>query len=185
MAQPTPYNPSTDFSDSYGSSQDSDLDVEFENIEQTLDETLTNLALIQRDDGVLRNESVGRDQLKTEVVAGINTPADWAASTDYSVRDSVFYDNVWYWATVAHTSSSSFATDSDNWQLLLDFEEVASPAAVAAAAAAAVSEANAATYASDAADAASDAANFASDAATVVSSLNLAGMRMFTANNLI
>ncbi|RXF07659.1 hypothetical protein EG878_17560, partial [Enterococcus faecalis] len=63
--QPTAYTPETDFSEqeATGASGRSTvntaaLDAELAAIEQTLDETLDNLALLQRDDGAVRNLTV-------------------------------------------------------------------------------------------------------------------------------
>ncbi len=129
-AQPTPYVPGTDYTDwsaNYPTTPHSgaNLDTDFNAIQETLDETLTNLELIQADDGTLVNASVGRAELKEEVVMGVNTPVTWTASTDYSVRDSVIFANIWYWANVAHTSSPTFTDDSGSWTEIADFEELA------------------------------------------------------------
>ena len=74
MAQPTAYNPAYNFSDFQADSPTSPLpadklDIELNNIQTTLDGVLTNLLLIQRDDGGIANASVGLDQLKSEVTA--------------------------------------------------------------------------------------------------------------------
>ncbi len=100
-----------------------DLDAEFNSIEQALDETQDRLGLIQRDDGALRNDSVGLDQLKTEARIGVNTPTDWAPFTQYQVNDSVIVDGgAWYIALQSHVSSDDFAADeaSGLWQELID-----------------------------------------------------------------
>lgn len=179
MAQPTPYNPTTDFS-AWQALYPSDpiegtsLDTEFANINTTLDETLANLALIQRDDGAIANTSVGRDQLKAEVVQGINTPAAWVTATAYTVRDSVIYDNKWYWCGTAHTSTS-FASDIANWTEITDFSVLVAGPDVAAVEADLVSvEADLSAAESDlaAVEAAStDAASVEADHAAVESDL--------------
>jgi hypothetical protein len=63
MSQPTPFVPTTDFTQfsiDYPTTQQSgaSLDAEFAAIQETTDEVLTNLALIQKDDGTLANDSV-------------------------------------------------------------------------------------------------------------------------------
>ncbi len=128
-AQPTPYAPATDFTQfsvDFPTTQQSgsSLDAEFNALQETTDEILANLALIQKDDGTLANASVGRAQLKAEVVAGINTPADWVTATAYTVRDSVIKDDIWYWCTVAHTSGV-FATDlgAGKWEEIVALPE--------------------------------------------------------------
>lgn len=128
MAQPTAYDPTTEF-DSFNPSSFPNLgrklDVELNNIETTTDEIRTNLALIQRDDGALANDSVGPDQLEDSVFAGINTPEAWVTATAYVVRDSVYFITAtysrWYKCIVAHTAGV-FATDlaSGYWELVLD-----------------------------------------------------------------
>src|SRR5690554_2214212 len=89
-----------------------DLDAEFNAVEQALDETQARLRLIQRDDGALRNASVGLDQLKPDARIGVNTPATWAPFTSYQTNDSVIDpDGAWYVAEVSHVSSDVFAAD--------------------------------------------------------------------------
>src|ERR1700746_1756877 len=66
MAQPPPYDPSTSFISYAGSLPGfpgQQLDTEFDNLETTTDAIRNNLALIQRDDGALANESVDVMQL--------------------------------------------------------------------------------------------------------------------------
>ncbi len=115
MAQPTPYVPTTDFSD-YQASNPSDplngtsIDTELGNIKITTDQIRTNLALIQRDDGELANLSVGNDQLKAEVTVGVNAATVWATSTAYVVNDMVWESSKLYRCGTAHTSGV-FATD--------------------------------------------------------------------------
>lgn len=80
MAQPTPYVRQfdfTDFSTDFPTTphQGNKLDLEYDAIKETLDETLANLALIQRDDGALANDSVGLNQL-TDAVQAYLTTAD-------------------------------------------------------------------------------------------------------------
>lgn len=135
MAQPTAYNVTTDFSVYQASNPTdpltgSDIDTEFNNIETTLDETLTNLALIQRDDGELANSTVGQDQLKTEIYAGINPPAAWAASTAYTLRNSVIDGTKFYYCNAAHTSQSSLSDDAAKWTLIFDFQDLNDSASV-------------------------------------------------------
>lgn len=66
MPQPTPYERQKNFTDhsaEFPSVQQPgiSLDAEFDGIKETLDGTLTNLALIQRDDGKLKDGSVHAD----------------------------------------------------------------------------------------------------------------------------
>jgi len=59
----------------------SQLDIEFNAVEQALDQTQARLRLIQRDDGAILNQSIGLDQLKTEALTGVNAPTTWTAFT--------------------------------------------------------------------------------------------------------
>ena len=86
MPQPTSYDRQNSFtllaqvnpSDPYTGT---DLDEEFNAIKVTLDELLTNIALIQRDDGDLANQSVGLDQLGASISIAVNPPSAWATAT--------------------------------------------------------------------------------------------------------
>lgn len=105
MAKPTPYD-----------RKHQNTVHEFPDIERTLDETLSALELIQRDDGKLRNESVHMDALSREVLAMFSAvdPAKirgaWATSTAYAKGDVVTNSGATYVAAVAHTGGA-FATD--------------------------------------------------------------------------
>lgn len=141
MAQPTEYDPTTEFAPFNPSSfpnLGTKLDVEFGNIKATTDEVRANLALIQRDDGRLTNGIVDRDSLDGEIAAGVDTPTTWVTATAYSVRDSVIYQSgstaKWYWCTGAHTSGV-FATDlaAGLWEEIFDFTSVLASALLSSA----------------------------------------------------
>lgn len=134
MTQPAAYDVTTSFDPFNPSSFPNfgrKLDVELGNIVTTTDEIRTNLALIQRDDGELANDSVGRDQLAGDVAMGVNTPALWVTATSYSVRDSVIEAGIWYWAVTGHTSGA-FATDlaAGLWEEIFDFTDFISDLAL-------------------------------------------------------
>lgn len=129
MPQPTPYAVTKDFSQDEANSVagrstvlTAGLDTELANIQTTISEILTNLALIQRDDGVIANASIGIDQLKTEVSIGINAVSDWTTATDYALRSAVWKDSGLYYCLTEHTSGV-FADDltAAKWLLLVDF----------------------------------------------------------------
>lgn len=80
MPQPTPYSRGYSFTGFQRQNPTTPLpgnkvDQELESIEDVLGDILTNLALIQRDDGALANASVGISQLKDEVLALIGGDA--------------------------------------------------------------------------------------------------------------
>ena len=100
-----------------------DLDAEFNAIEQATDETQARLRLIQRDDGALANQSVGLDQLTQEAQIGVNAPTDWAEFTQYNAGDSVIVDDgAWYICLESHVSSDDFQADlsAGKWRELIN-----------------------------------------------------------------
>lgn len=125
MAQPTPYVPGFSFT-GHSVSNPGDpqpgtsLDAEHDALQATLDEVLANLALIQRDDGLLANATVHPDAFTEESLAlmgGSWVPRGiWATATNYAVSDAVNHNNVFYVCVTAHTSGV-FAADlaSDYW----------------------------------------------------------------------
>lgn len=135
MAQPPAYNRQYAFID-FQQSNPSDplpsdkIEVEYNAIKATLDAILANLALIQRDDGALANQSVGNDQLEISLRTGINPPTTWQTGTAYSVNDTVVYtttgrSELWL-ALTAHTSGD-FDVDSltnGYWRLLADWASI-------------------------------------------------------------
>ncbi len=161
MTQPTPYSQAFDFSDYTDSNPNTPqqgvrIDTELAALKITTDEILANLALIQRDDTALVNDSVGIDQLKAEVSLGINAVTTWATTTSYIVNAAVWNDTKLYRCLVSHTSGT-FSTDLGNsyWEELVDFKTPVDAAAASAT--------SAATDASDA-----DTARIAAEAAKVL-----------------
>ncbi|MPZ19552.1 MAG: hypothetical protein GEV06_16775 [Luteitalea sp.] len=127
MAQPTPYERVANFQDLQALSPSTPLpgqtlDTELNAVVNTFNEILANLALIQRDDTALANQSVGFDQLKAEVLVGINPATVWAAGTVYVVGDTVISFTSLYRAIESHTSTADFSEDLNTgfWELLLD-----------------------------------------------------------------
>lgn len=128
MVQPTAYTPATDFSDYEASNpgiphSGTSLDAEFAALNTTLDETLANLALIQRDDGALANQIVTPDSLSTTTralfLADWNPRGAWVTATAYALKDVVSQGGSTYICIVAHTSGA-FATDvtAGKWMIL-------------------------------------------------------------------
>ncbi|MBY0391853.1 MAG: hypothetical protein K2Q27_01160 [Novosphingobium sp.] len=121
MAQPTGYSRQYDFtgfSSNYPSDQQPgvQIDAEFNAVKTTLDGTLTNLALIQRDDGRLANASVSLEQVTTDLIAYFSASSlwtirgAWLTTTVYAVNNVVTYSGSTYICVTAHTSGT-FATD--------------------------------------------------------------------------
>lgn len=125
MSAPTPFARQTSFalftSENPGVAHSGvDLDVEFDAVKIALDETQSNLALIQDADGQLARGSVGRAQFDSSVTLGFEAPSAWAADTVYEADlSTVFYASKFYIATSDHTSGDTF--DSTKWEEIADF----------------------------------------------------------------
>jgi hypothetical protein len=126
MSQPTPYARVNDFTtyarnNSAAPYNAAMLDAEFNAVSVSLNATITNIGLIQRDDGQLKNTVVTPDALNNATLNLIGdwTPkGPWLPSQAYAVRDMVTVDLVVsYVCAVAHLSSS-FAVDlaAGYWQ---------------------------------------------------------------------
>lgn len=130
MAQPSPYNRQTSFSDYQAANPTAPLDgpnvdAEFNAVKTTLDEILANIELIQRDDGYLTNESVGLDQLSPEIEVGWQAPEVWVTATEYVVGNTLFHGAGFYRVLEAHTAGT-FATDlaADKLELIVDLSSI-------------------------------------------------------------
>ena len=102
------------------------VDAEFNELVVTTDEIITNLSLIQRDDGALANGSVGPDQLASSVSIGMDPPEPWASGQAYTRTSTVTYANKFYVATSAHTSATGNRPDQVGapWLLLIDLASI-------------------------------------------------------------
>lgn len=125
MGQPVPYDRLKDFT-TYALAHTaqpynaSDHDAEFDAVELTLDGLVVNIALIQRNDGLLANQTVHPDALSTATKALIGagntgqtnwTPRGlWVTATAYALGNVVETGGVSYVCATAHTSGV-FATD--------------------------------------------------------------------------
>lgn len=119
MAAPTPYELSYDFTAFQVANPTTPLpadkiEIEFNNIQETTDDLITNLGVIQRADGALNNGIVTFDSLSATTKALLGTTmvpkGDWATTTSYAVMDLVTESGSTYICAVAHTSGT-FATD--------------------------------------------------------------------------
>lgn len=128
---PTPYlrhTSFTDFSTVHPDEQQPgvDLDGEFDPIKITTDQLIARLSEIQRDDGRLRNQSVGVDQIDTtflKFISATGVPRGaWVTATAYVAKDLVSYGGTTYIAVSAHTSSASFSADlaAGDWLVFSD-----------------------------------------------------------------
>lgn len=132
MTQPVPYERLFNFADyaidnpinPYNPSQHDD---EFDAVKENLDGLNTNIALLQRDDGLLVNGSVHPNALSSAtrlLIANWNIRGAWATFTTYSARDFIEFADAGYVAMVGHTSGSSFAFDlaSGYWLLVESYD---------------------------------------------------------------
>ncbi len=130
MSQPTPYTRATAFAEDEASNvggrstvRTARVDAELDAVAQTLSETLTNLELIQRDDGKLRDSTVELHTLSSAVLAllasyGATPRGAWVTATSYAYKDLVAQTGNTYICVTAHTSGT-FATDlaAGRWML--------------------------------------------------------------------
>lgn len=120
--QPVSFTITVDFSDEEANGvsgrstvRTASLDGLFTAIKSTLDQILTNLALVQRDDGAIMDGTVEIHTLSAEVLALLSSTAwvvrgSWVTATDYAKGDIVVQGGIVYVCMEAHTSGV-FATD--------------------------------------------------------------------------
>ena len=126
--QPTKFTQNYDYSEELTStdvpgSHGAHLDTDIAEIKAVLDAVIDNLAIIQRDDTLLRNAVVHPDSLTTAtkaLIASDWTPRGlWVTLTAYVVGDVIENSNASYVCAVAHTAGT-FATDhtAGKWVVL-------------------------------------------------------------------
>ncbi len=91
------------------------LDAELDAVEASFYQTLINLALLQRDDGALKNNIVTLDSLDSSVASLLTANEStirgaWLTATAYALKDVVTQSGTTYICAVAHTSGT-FSTD--------------------------------------------------------------------------
>lgn len=97
------------------------LDASVTNLKTAIDQLIDNLALLQRDDGALLDQTVRIHTLSPDVLALLSSTAwrvrgGWAAATDYFAGDVVLQGGVVYVCIVTHTSSLFFTDlSAGNW----------------------------------------------------------------------
>lgn len=102
-----------------------EMDAEFDSAAVSINALVANIALIQRDDGLLANLSVHAQALKPDAIAVFNsslTPrGTWLTATAYAVNDIVLQGTKTYVCLTAHTSGT-FATDlaAAKWMVIVD-----------------------------------------------------------------
>lgn len=127
MANPTPYERGYSFTQYQVDHQQTpipgpELDAEFEDIELSLNATITALADVRRSDGALNNGIVGPDQLSPALSLGFTLRGTWTDGTLYNTGDGVAYGNKLYSARLSHTASAATRPDLSpaTWTMLFD-----------------------------------------------------------------
>lgn len=123
MSQPQPYNRQFSFANFQATSPSKPLpgasvDLELNAVLASISAILANMKLIQRDDGAIKNGSIGKDQLSPALQIGFLPPTVWTTFTPYvaSPASTVFFENKFYSCLVSHTSGAAFLGDS-RWLL--------------------------------------------------------------------
>jgi hypothetical protein len=133
MSQPPDYTITTDFSEEEADGvsgrstlRNAALDAELANIAISINALVTNIGLLQRDDGQLQDGIVSLASLSAAVLAfltaaGGTIRGPWLTATAYAVKDVVTEGTGTYICATAHTSGV-FATDlaAGKWLLLFD-----------------------------------------------------------------
>ena len=99
-----------------------DVDRELENVELTIDEIRQRLQMIQRDDGQVANKTIGVEQLKAELLSGVNPPDTWEPTKIYVPGDTVVTGTSWLLTRQQHLSAPTLQEDIDAgyWFTLID-----------------------------------------------------------------
>lgn len=131
MSQPQPYNRQYSFANYQTQSPSSPLpgqkvDLELNSVKLTLDQTLTNLAKLQRDDGALRNGIVTQDSLSPSLSIGFTYRGVWAAGVNYLQSDGVSINSIFYRAKVSHLSTpeTSPELDTEKWETIANITPI-------------------------------------------------------------
>lgn len=132
MAQPQPYDRQFNFADQQAQTPSTPLpaqevDAEFNAVKLTLDQTLTNLAKVQRDDGALKNGIVTQDSLSPSLSIGFTFRGVWVEGVNYLQSDGVSVDAIFYRARVSHlsTAETNPEIDPSTWEAIANITPIA------------------------------------------------------------
>lgn len=103
----------------------SEVDSQFQQISQSVNQLAERNSFIQRADGALKNAIVTAEALAPGLMIGITSFAAWTTLTVYPIQAGVIINNAVYGCILAHTSSGSFANDlaAGKWVLIIDFTQ--------------------------------------------------------------
>lgn len=134
MPQPPAYTRTKDFTENFGSETDhTSLNAEYDKASTSINAIRTNLALMQADDGKIKQAAITTDSLSAtvkdflinEVSTGVVTYRDQAAtSATNSAASETNAANSATASTTSATNSSTSATLSQNWATKTDAEVV-------------------------------------------------------------
>lgn len=131
MAQPTPYDRQFSFQDFQAQEPTTPLpgdevDGELNSVKVTLDQTLVNLAKIQRDDGALKNGIVTQDSLSDSLSIGFTYRGSWVSGVNYLISDGASVGSTFYKARSSHLSSGlNQPPNAAFWDPIADFTPLA------------------------------------------------------------
>lgn len=133
MSQPPAYQRRFGFTDFAASNPNlplpgSAVDSEMDAIEATVVAVLRNLAIIQRDDGALKNRIVTIDALSPAALIALGAGAvwlprgPWAAGASYATSDVISVGTASYVCSMPHAAGAAFAGDlaAGYWTILYD-----------------------------------------------------------------
>lgn len=111
---------------SFGSNKDPDtqgrkLDMELTAISKSLADVAQRLSGLQNDDGSLRAGAVDAKALDAGLSLFPSTPTNWLPGREYRANMVALVDLKVAWCTKSHKSSTKFADDAKNWEVILDF----------------------------------------------------------------
>lgn len=130
MADPTKYVPAYSYSGWQASNPNrplpaDEVDNDFANVSQSVNQTIDALKDVRRSDGKLKNQSVGPDQLSPALTIGFTFTGLWVDGREYSAGDGVVKDDTFYSARVAHTADVSNAPgNTAYWNELYSLNDI-------------------------------------------------------------
>jgi hypothetical protein len=142
MAQPRAYTQTTNFND-FTVTNPSDphpgskIDIELSELKQNTDDLNSNIALIQRDDGKIKNEAIHKDAFDQDALAligasgsGFVPRGNWTSGETY-VSGNIVNNNDATYLTVAatHVAGNTFAGDQATYWTLIANSAISTTAA--------------------------------------------------------
>ncbi|MCH4543141.1 hypothetical protein [Ochrobactrum sp. A-1] len=131
MADPTKYTPTYNFTAFQTQAPTSPmpaprLDEQFDNISQSVNQTVDALGDIRRSDGRLRNGIVTPESLSSALNIGFTMAGQWTVGESYNGGDGVVHNQKFYVANVANIATLANAPDLDaaTWSYLFSVDDL-------------------------------------------------------------